>query len=66
MASVNCWEYVDCNREDQCPAYPNDGRVCFSVTGTICRGEVQGTYQEKIKKCRELCDFYKDELTGRK
>ena len=64
MGSVNCWEYMDCFREAQCPAFPNNGRVCFSVTGTVCRGEVQGTYQDKIKICRESCDFYRKELTA--
>ncbi len=64
MGSVNCWEYLQCRKKDECPAHPNHGRVCFSVTGTICQGEVQGTYSEKIKKCRESCSFYRKELTA--
>lgn len=64
IGSANCWEFMKCEREQECPAYPNNGRTCFSVTGTVCRGETQGTYQEKIKKCREMCDFYKTELTA--
>lgn len=64
MGQVNCWEYQKCGKEENCPAYPKHGRICFSVTGTVCRGEVQGTYQEKIKICREHCNFYREELTA--
>ncbi len=35
----------------------NAGRACWVVVGTICDGEVQGTYTEKFKDC-EQCDFY--------
>lgn len=34
------------------------GRYCWKVAGTLCDGELQGTYAEKIKTCLE-CDFYK-------
>lgn len=64
MGQINCWEYQKCGKEEQCPAYPKHGRICFSVTGTVCRGERQGSYQEKIKKCREHCDFYREQLTA--
>jgi hypothetical protein len=64
MNRVNCWEYKKCRKEKECPAYPNHGRICFSVTGTVCLGEVQGTYQEKIKMCRERCTFYIEELSA--
>jgi len=35
----------------------NAGRACWVVAGTLCKGEVQGTYAQKFKNC-ELCDFY--------
>ena len=54
----NCWEALNCGRENQCPAYPDQGRICFSVKGTHCRGEVQGSYMEKIKSCENSCSFY--------
>lgn len=52
-----------------CPAATNDrldgihrgkkaGRVCWLVAGTMCGGEVQGTFANKYKDCRE-CDFYR-------
>lgn len=36
----------------------NSGRCCWVVTGTYCKGEVQGTFAKKMKNCLE-CDFYK-------
>lgn len=54
-----CWEYMNCGKEEECPAYPNHGHSCFSVTATVCRGSVQGTYDEKAGACRNGCKFYK-------
>jgi hypothetical protein len=59
MGLMDCWEFTNCGREENCPAYPNHGRACFAVTGTLCRGEKQPSYDEKIAKCRELCGFFK-------
>jgi hypothetical protein len=33
------------------------GRCCWLVAGTLCDGEVQGTYAKKLKNCAR-CDFY--------
>ena len=58
MASkVNCWEYKNCTVQEDCPAYPSFGDICFSIEGTLCGGEVQGAYAQKIQRCRE-CNFY--------
>jgi len=35
----------------------NAGRACWVVAGTLCRGEVQGTFARKFESC-ERCDFY--------
>jgi hypothetical protein len=35
----------------------NAGRTCWIIAGTLCGGEVQGTFAEKYKNC-ETCDFY--------
>ncbi len=35
----------------------NGGRACWVVAGTLCKGEVQGTFAEKFKSC-EQCAFY--------
>jgi len=33
------------------------GRCCWLIAGTLCGGEVQGTYAKKLKNCAR-CDFY--------
>lgn len=57
--NLNCWEYLKCGKEKECPAYPNFGKSCFSVTGTLCKGRRQGEYFDKVKECRTSCQFYK-------
>jgi methyl-accepting chemotaxis protein len=59
---LQCWERIQCGRQGNCTAYPDYGRACFAVTGTVCRGEDQGSYRGKIKRCR-TCSFYQ-ELMG--
>ena len=36
----------------------NAGRVCWALVGTLCGGQVQGTFAIKIGNCLE-CEFYK-------
>lgn len=33
------------------------GRSCWAIAGTLCKGEVQGTYAKKIHNCLK-CEFY--------
>ena len=35
----------------------NAGRTCWVVAGTMCSGEVKGSFAQKYKDCA-LCDFY--------
>jgi len=35
----------------------NGGRACWVISGTLCKGETQGTFANKYKNC-EICDFY--------
>ncbi len=35
----------------------NAGRSCWAVAGTLCQGEVQGTFAQKYRNC-ETCEFY--------
>jgi hypothetical protein len=35
----------------------NAGRACWAVAGTLCKGQLQGTFAQKFKNCKE-CDFY--------
>ncbi|MQL51644.1 HAMP domain-containing protein [Desulfofundulus thermobenzoicus] len=61
MAQKNCWEVEKCPEATRqaCPAFKeNRGTECWKVTGTLCRGETQGTMAEKIGQCRD-CAYYK-------
>ncbi|WP_446011497.1 two-CW domain-containing protein [Candidatus Electrothrix sp.] len=66
---MNCWEYKLCGREKGgvhaekkgiCPAYPDNGKRCARVAGTLCGGKVQGEFVMKLLSCMK-CDFYKSE-----
>lgn len=35
----------------------NSGRACWVLTGTFCKGSVQGTFAKKFHTCA-ACDFY--------
>ncbi len=65
MAGMNCWEYINCGSQQKCPAFPDNGRECWSVTGTLCRGEVQGTAEEKRRDCITLCKFLEGVMGGK-
>ncbi len=60
----NCWEAHSCGEAHLCPAYPSNGRTCYAVTGTFCRGQIQGAYVKKIEKCRESCSFFREVMEG--
>lgn len=66
---MNCWEFMKCGREfggdkmDElgiCPAWPSNGQKCAYLVGTLCGGEIQGTFSMKIESCKE-CPFYNSE-----
>jgi len=47
-----CWVIKRCppERKKKCPAWEFDsGRLCWFVSGTICEGEVQKDWHEKMK-----------------
>ena len=56
---MDCWEFKKCGKDNGggCPAYPDNGKQCARVAGTMCGGEVQGTFALKLASCME-CDFY--------
>lgn len=35
----------------------NAGRACWVIAGTMCGGEVQGSFAKKYEDCRK-CEFY--------
>ncbi|MBW1766154.1 MAG: helix-turn-helix domain-containing protein [Deltaproteobacteria bacterium] len=54
----SCWVVKKCplERRKQCPAWEfQAGKLCWFINGTICEGEVQKDWREKMKICRK-CD----------
>ena len=65
---LNCWDVKKCGRTPGdakaeelgvCPAYPDHGKDCWAVAGTLCGGKVQGSAAAKLDSCME-CQFYQD------
>lgn len=59
-----CWKITDCSLEARrnCPAWEFQiGNLCWFINGTICHGEIQKTWQEKIKICRK-CQVFRNKL----
>lgn len=55
---MNCWEFKKCDYKDTCPVYPLNGRKCAIVLGTLCNGEVQDSYSDKLERCFK-CDYFR-------
>lgn len=64
MATQTCWTVMRCGKEDSCPAFPGKGFACWNVEGTLCRGQRQGGYLDKIGDCRTKCEFYQGVMVG--
>ena len=59
-----CWVVRKCPIETRrnCPAWElKMGHLCWFINGTICQGEVQQDWQEKMALCRK-CDVFKSIL----
>jgi signal transduction histidine kinase len=60
---TQCWEMVPCGVERaeeawrKCPAYPNYGRICWSVAGSFADETSRCAHSETIGDCRK-CEFY--------
>jgi hypothetical protein len=51
-----CWVIKKCppKRRNECPAYEyKAGRFCWLINGTVCKGQAQKSWKEKMKICRE-------------
>jgi len=77
MKKFNCWEILQCGREEggknveelgRCRAAgdglgnginggKHSGRICWAVAGTLCLGEIQGTFAKKRETC-QMCPVY--------
>ena len=63
---VNCWEFLKCGREKGglyeyelgvCPAWPDNGKNCAEIPGTLCDRKVAGSFALKIADCTR-CEFF--------
>jgi DNA-binding transcriptional regulator YiaG len=55
-----CWTARSCPKETRanCPAWEFQlGHLCWFINGTVCHGEVQESWQKKMKTCRK-CDVF--------
>ena len=55
-----CWQVKKCSPEkkSQCPAWEfGAGELCWFINGTICEGEAQKSWKEKIKLCKS-CEVF--------
>jgi len=56
-----CWAVRNCpvDVKEKCPAWEfHAGGLCWFINGTICQGEVQGSWQRKMKICRK-CEVFR-------
>ena len=63
-----CWVIKKCPMETRrnCPAWElRAGHLCWFINGTICYGEVQESWQRKIKICRQ-CNVFQTTLPSLK
>jgi PAS domain S-box-containing protein len=54
---MKCWNFFGCEDEG-CPVYQSREPLCWLVSGTHCRNEIQGMFLEKIEMCLE-CEPFK-------
>jgi hypothetical protein len=62
-----CWVMQKCptSTRRNCPAWEFQiGHLCWFINGTICHGEVQESWQSKIKICRH-CEVFQSRLPFR-
>lgn len=45
-------------RTDGINSGQNGGRICWLVAGTLCKGQKQGTFVEKVKNCKNCLFFH--------
>jgi len=60
----HCWAIRSCPTKirEKCPAWEfQAGHLCWFINGTICQGEVQESWQKKMKICRQ-CEAFRSKL----
>ncbi len=60
-----CWVVRACPAEvrEMCPAWEfSSGHLCWFISGTMCQGEVQESWHEKMTICRK-CRVFQEMVT---
>ncbi|MGQ9859267.1 MAG: helix-turn-helix domain-containing protein [Thermodesulfobacteriota bacterium] len=55
-----CWDIMGCpeQRKSKCPAREfKSGDMCWFINGTMCQGQANRTWQEKMQRCRSCKVF---------
>lgn len=55
-----CWQSKNCNNLN-CPAHKNDCGRCWLIAGTMCGGEVQGSFAKKYHSCLD-CEIFQESV----
>jgi len=59
-AQKPCWVIKKCppEKKNDCPAWEfQAGKMCWFITGTLCEGEAQQDWADKMKICRS-CEVF--------
>ena len=61
-----CWELMKCpgKTKEKCPAWEfKSGELCWFINGTLCDGDVQKSWEGKMRQCRK-CKVLRSMLSG--
>ncbi len=53
-----CYEVMRCGKKE-CPCYGQEPRRCWQISGTFCKGTVQGHFAQKYSSCIQ-CKHFQD------
>jgi hypothetical protein len=59
-----CWKIRKCGTaaKRQCPAWEfRTGDLCWFINGTVCKGQAQKDWREKMNLCRS-CEVFRSQL----
>ena len=60
-----CWAIKKCPKETRrnCPAWEfGAGHMCWCINGTVCHGDVQKSWPQKMRICRK-CEVFSSMLS---
>jgi len=58
---MHCWDFHNCGKKKKnCPAYPDSGKSCALLAGTIGSGRPLVTFSQKSERCLR-CAFFHSE-----